>query len=253
MGDGPGLCDFAAGDAGDCRVVMPGARQIWNWKVLDNKTLIVEDDTHQKFKMSLMGYCPDLEFKERIGFKSFGGSELSCLGSGDDVLARDIAIPDRCPITNVVPYTPAMEAADKAARPRRRSRIQSERCADEDQDFGARAARLPRPRAGDGRSDMPGDPADLQLKRRRSADLDRREHRPRQIQGDVERAVPAYRIQYGRHVQVVLEFRSGVSAARRPDRPQRRRHGKRLPDQIHRTLYAGDATSRPGRSRCKSE
>lgn len=89
--------------------------RIWNWKVLDNKTLIVEDDTHQKFKMSLMGFCPDLQFKERIAFKSVGGSELSCLGSGDYVLARDIAIPDRCPITSVVPYTPEMEAADKAA------------------------------------------------------------------------------------------------------------------------------------------
>jgi Family of unknown function (DUF6491) len=89
--------------------------RIWSWKVVDNKTLIVEDDTHQKFKMSLMGFCPDLQFKERIAFKSFGGTELSCLGSGDYVLARDIAIPDRCPITSVTPYTPAMEAADKAA------------------------------------------------------------------------------------------------------------------------------------------
>jgi hypothetical protein len=34
---------------------------------------------------------------------------------GDYVLAHDIAIPDRCPITSVVPYTPQMEAADKAA------------------------------------------------------------------------------------------------------------------------------------------
>jgi len=89
--------------------------RIWSWKVLDNKTLIVEDDTHQKFKMSLMGYCPNLAFKERVGFKSIGGSELSCLSKGDDVLVRDIGMPDRCPITDIVPYTPAMEAADKAA------------------------------------------------------------------------------------------------------------------------------------------
>jgi hypothetical protein len=31
------------------------------------------------------------------------------------VLAHEVAIPDRCPISSVVPYTPAMEAADKAA------------------------------------------------------------------------------------------------------------------------------------------
>jgi hypothetical protein len=41
--------------------------------------------------------------------------ELSCLGTGDYVLAHEVAIPDRCPITSVVPYTEAMEAADKAA------------------------------------------------------------------------------------------------------------------------------------------
>lgn len=89
--------------------------RIWSWNVLDNKTLIVEDDTHQKFKMSLMGYCPNLQFKERVGFKSIGGSDLTCLSKGDDVLVRDIGMLNRCPITDIVPYTPAMEAADKAA------------------------------------------------------------------------------------------------------------------------------------------
>ena len=29
--------------------------QIWSWKALDNKTLIVEDNWHQKFKLSLSG------------------------------------------------------------------------------------------------------------------------------------------------------------------------------------------------------
>ncbi len=89
--------------------------RIWSWKVVDDKTLIVEDDTHQKFKMSLMFNCPNLSFKERVGFKSIGGSELSCLSKGDDVLVRDIGFPSRCPITDIAPYTPAMEAADKAA------------------------------------------------------------------------------------------------------------------------------------------
>ena len=105
LGSGPALAAPACLELG----------RIWNWKVLDNKTLIVEDDMHQKFKMSLMGYCPDLAFKERIAFKSVGGMELSCLGTGDYVLAHEVAIPDRCPISSVVPYTPAMEAADKAA------------------------------------------------------------------------------------------------------------------------------------------
>ncbi|MGD0144200.1 MAG: DUF6491 family protein [Rhizomicrobium sp.] len=90
--------------------------RISNWKVIDSKTMIVEDDTHQKFKMSLMIACPELGFKERVGFKSFGGTELSCLTPGDYVLIRSQAMPNRCPITSIVPYTPAMESADAAAK-----------------------------------------------------------------------------------------------------------------------------------------
>jgi len=90
--------------------------QIYSWNAPDNKTLVVEDNWHQKFKLSLMGYCQNLTFKERIGFKAFGGTQLSCLSKGDYVLVRDPGFPQRCPIMDIVPYTPQMEAADKAAK-----------------------------------------------------------------------------------------------------------------------------------------
>jgi hypothetical protein len=90
--------------------------QIWSWKVLDNKTVIVEDNFRQKFKLSLMTTCPDLLFKENLGFKSFGGTGLSCLTKGDDVIDRDRPIGSfRCPISNIETYTPAMEKADRDA------------------------------------------------------------------------------------------------------------------------------------------
>ncbi len=89
--------------------------QIWSWNAPDNKTQIVEDNWHAKWKLSLMGTCINLTFKERVGFKAFGGTQLSCLSKGDDVLVRNPGFPQRCPITSIVPYTPQMEAADKAA------------------------------------------------------------------------------------------------------------------------------------------
>jgi hypothetical protein len=90
--------------------------QIWNWNAPDNKTLIVEDNWHQKWKLSLMGPCINLTFKERVGFQSIGGFDgLTCLTKGDNVTIRNPGFPQRCPITNIVPYTPQMEAADKAA------------------------------------------------------------------------------------------------------------------------------------------
>jgi hypothetical protein len=90
--------------------------RIWSWKALDNKTLVVEDKLHQKFRVRLMGYCPRLPFKLDLGFKSNAGiNGLECLAKGDDVIERDIGGGYRCPVTSITPYTPAMEKADRAA------------------------------------------------------------------------------------------------------------------------------------------
>jgi len=88
---------------------------IYNWKALNDRTLIVEDDFHQKFKLTLMTPCLHLQYRETIGFKSFGGTALSCVGRGDDVVSRSMIGPQRCPISNIEPYTAEMEKADKAA------------------------------------------------------------------------------------------------------------------------------------------
>jgi len=90
--------------------------EIYNWKALDNKTLIVEDNFHQKFKVALLSYCPNLTFKQRIGFRSPGSMELSCVSSGDDIEVHNFGSGgQRCPIRSIVGYTPAMEAADREA------------------------------------------------------------------------------------------------------------------------------------------
>jgi hypothetical protein len=90
--------------------------RIWSWKAVDRKTLIVEDDLHDKFTVGLMGYCPNLPFKLNLEFKAIGGfSGLTCLSRGDEIISRDVGMHYICPITSIAPYTPAMEQADKAA------------------------------------------------------------------------------------------------------------------------------------------
>jgi hypothetical protein len=90
--------------------------EIYSWKALDNRTVIAEDTRHNKFRLALMGYCPDVQFKERIGFQSPGSSYLSCMGAGDTLLVNQSGTgrPQRCPISGITAYTPQMEAADKA-------------------------------------------------------------------------------------------------------------------------------------------
>lgn len=93
-----------------------------SWTVPDDRTLIVQDTFHNRFKMQLMGTCPGLSFKERVAFKAFGGTRLSCLSAGDDVFVRNFGTGgQRCPIAKVTPYTSDMEKADQAAAAAKKS------------------------------------------------------------------------------------------------------------------------------------
>lgn len=90
--------------------------EIYSWKALDNRTVIVEDTWHKKFKLTTMGYCPNLGYRERIGFNSPGSSALSCMTPGDQLIVSQFGTgAQRCPISSILAYTAAMEAADKAA------------------------------------------------------------------------------------------------------------------------------------------
>ena len=90
--------------------------EIYNWNALDDKTLVVEDNWHKKFKLRLIGTCYNLKFHEALAFRSRGSLGISCLQPGDSVIQRDFAMgPSRCAITSIDYYTPEMEAADKAA------------------------------------------------------------------------------------------------------------------------------------------
>ena len=90
--------------------------RIWSWKAPNNRTLIVENDSHQKFKLDLMGTCPGLTFKEALAFRSPGGSYLTCITPGDSVFFHDIGMETRCIISKVTPYTAEMEKADMDAK-----------------------------------------------------------------------------------------------------------------------------------------
>jgi hypothetical protein len=91
--------------------------QIYNFKALNDKTLIVEDNFHNKFRVGLLGSCPGLTFKEGIGFKTFGPrTSLTCVSGGDSIVTRNIGTGgQRCAIQRVEPYTAEMMKADADA------------------------------------------------------------------------------------------------------------------------------------------
>ena len=77
---------------------------IYNWSSINDKTLILENFRHQKLLAKLIGTCSELNFRERIAIKSFGGFPLSCVERGDTVITRSPGFTGRCSIVSLEPY-----------------------------------------------------------------------------------------------------------------------------------------------------
>lgn len=77
--------------------------QVWNWKALDRRTLIVEDIARHPFKVTLYGPCPGIDLNLRAAFLSRGNGALDCLRAGDEVIHRGYGVGNRCPIKSVEP------------------------------------------------------------------------------------------------------------------------------------------------------
>ena len=45
-------------------------KSIWNWRVVDEKTVLIQDQGRQWYKATLFGNCINLSFADRIGFDS---------------------------------------------------------------------------------------------------------------------------------------------------------------------------------------
>ena len=115
-----GLALFAAPVSAVANPTCLEIGEIDNFKVLNDRTLIVEDNFHSKFKITLFGVCPNLTFKEGIAFRSVGGTQLSCITPGDSIYTRDIGVGgQQCPVKAIEPYTAAMQKtdADATAKP----------------------------------------------------------------------------------------------------------------------------------------
>ena len=77
---------------------------IYNWTALNDKRLVVENYRHQKVLLKLIGTCSGFRFRETIAIRNRGGSDLDCIGPGDDVFVRDNGIGGRCAVVSVSPY-----------------------------------------------------------------------------------------------------------------------------------------------------
>lgn len=85
-----------------------------------NRSLIVEDRAHKRYRVNFNGICTGLQFNLGVAFKTRGVGTLACLSRGDSILRRDPVGPRECFVQGVEWQTPALDKADaqaKAAKP----------------------------------------------------------------------------------------------------------------------------------------
>jgi hypothetical protein len=80
-----------------------------------NRSLIVIDQSRQRYRLNFMGVCYNLQYHLGVAFKTRGAGNLSCVSKGDEVIIRDAVTPAPCIIKDVQYQTVALDQADAAA------------------------------------------------------------------------------------------------------------------------------------------
>ena len=80
----------------------------------DLRSMIVIDKFRNRFKLTFNSVCEDIDFNGAVQIRTNSQFGLSCVERGDVVISRSFAgWRDRCVVTRVERYTPAMERADR--------------------------------------------------------------------------------------------------------------------------------------------
>jgi hypothetical protein len=83
-------------------------RNIWNWQVVDDQTVLIQDQGRRWYKATLFGHCINLPFAERIAFDSNPGGTFDKFSA---ILYRG----QRCPLSSLVATT----APPKKSKPKK--------------------------------------------------------------------------------------------------------------------------------------
>ncbi|MBS0471151.1 MAG: hypothetical protein JSR60_08775 [Proteobacteria bacterium] len=83
---------------------------IRNWTAIDDKHIVIEDISHKKALLTLVGTCSGFKYTEQLVIKAPGAMGISCVDVGDQVVTHDGGMRGSCLIRSVEPYTPPAKA-----------------------------------------------------------------------------------------------------------------------------------------------
>lgn len=86
-------------------------KNIWNWQVVDDQTVLIQDVGRRWYKATLFGRCIDLPFAQRIAFDSNPGGTFDKFSA---ILVRG----QRCPLRSLVATSaPPKKSKEKKSDP----------------------------------------------------------------------------------------------------------------------------------------
>jgi hypothetical protein len=88
---------------------------IRNWTALDDRTVILENYSHKKAMLKLVGTCYNLRYYEALAIRSRNGG-VSCVERGDTVINRNSGTYGTCAIISITPYTGPMTTKPQASQ-----------------------------------------------------------------------------------------------------------------------------------------
>jgi hypothetical protein len=95
----PPASSAAAAPAPPAEAQIPFAkRNIWNWQVVDDQTVLIQDQGRRWYKAVLFNHCIDLPFANTIAFDSNPGGTFDKFSA---ILVRG----QRCPLISLVETT----------------------------------------------------------------------------------------------------------------------------------------------------
>ncbi len=98
----------ALAPAPEARIPFTDHGGIYNWRVLDDRTVLIQSVTHQWYKATLLSPCIDLPFAERLGFESNPDGSFDKFSS--------IELPHQhCPLISLVETPPPPKKAKAKA------------------------------------------------------------------------------------------------------------------------------------------
>jgi hypothetical protein len=77
----------------------------------DRDSVDVHVGVNRSYRLSLTGYCPDVDWSQRVGIQTRGGGNWICQGADAEVIVPSPTGPQHCLVSDVRPLTPEEVAA----------------------------------------------------------------------------------------------------------------------------------------------